>query len=112
VAVLALLVVFAAPTAVAAPGNGAGWFTSEVECDDGQLPVFTYHAGTWSSIYVEGGGHFILTYQNVEVDGEVLFDLTHPGHTNQGPIVSCWWQDDEFFPGQETIITLSGFFMP
>lgn len=110
-AILALLAVFAAPAAVAVPGNGAGWFTAEAVCD-GDPVTISAHGGIWSAVYVEGDGHFILTYQKIEVDGELFAEVSHPGHTNPGPIVSCWLEDDEFFPGQTAVITFNGFFKP
>lgn len=108
---MALLAAFSASTALAVPGNAAGWFTAEAECD-GEPVTISAHGGIWSAIHVEGDGHFILTHQEIEVHGELLFELEHPGHTNPGPIVDCWLENDEFFPGQTVIITFSGFFKP
>lgn len=108
-AVLALLAAFSAPTALALPATAPGGSQPK---PNGEPVTISAHGGIWSAIYVEGDGHFLLTHQEIEVDGELLLEIEHPGHTNLGPIVDCWLGSGEFFPGQTAIITFSSFFTP
>ena len=115
VATVALLVAVSAPAALAAPGNGTWWDTSVWNCDEGLGDqTLSIHYGIWSTVHVEGMGHLILTGQKAVLpDNSVLYDMSHPGHTNPGPIVTCTVTVGAGYPLPDgTVITIQGFLRP